>query len=206
MRRREEDHRRCPPALPAPPPCQPQVRNRAVRIEQISPLVVDAPDRRPHLVVVVRGCRRCRGASRRGRRRTSTTSDRSCSGCRRPSRWPPSASRRAARIGRSPDTAGTTSLTLVAATNRPIGSPPAWPSGPPSGCRSCRSASRHDGAAGRVCAELRDGVEVIDHLRQQPPDVDRVGRREAHAAPGAPGRRTRPCVSRWQSSKLPAIA
>ena len=53
----------------------------------------------------------------------TTTCARSCSGCRRPSRWRSSAPRDVARTGRLPDIAGTTSLTLVAATNRLIGSP-----------------------------------------------------------------------------------
>ena len=54
MRRREK-HPDLPvlpilPLLPVPPD-QPHVRDRAVRIEQIAALLVDALDRRAHLVV-----------------------------------------------------------------------------------------------------------------------------------------------------------
>ena len=72
---------------------------------------------------------------------------------------------------------------------------------------AARRAERlHARPSGLTRAALRDRVEVVDHLRQQPADVHRVGRREPHARGAARYRRTPRCVSRWQSSKLPATA
>ena len=71
MRGGQEDAGRCR-AIDAGV-CQPQVADRAVRIEQVAALVVDPPDRRPHLVVDVTAAGDVARASRRGRRRTVQT-------------------------------------------------------------------------------------------------------------------------------------
>ena len=113
------------------------------------------------------------------------------------------------RSGRCARYSGTTSLTLVAATKRAIGRPARLAISPavrlpklPLGVQTAMSGAGSDMAR----ASFGHRVEVVDHLRQQPADVDRVGRRQPHAAAQRRGRRTPPCVSRWQSSKLPATA
>ena len=87
--------------------------------------------------------------------------------------------------------AGTTSLTFVAATNRAIGSPARLAISPavrlpkfPLGVQTVISANRAE-----LLLRLRDGVKVVDHLRQQPADVHRVRRGQAHLPRG--GRRSR---------------
>ena len=72
--------------------------------------------------------------------------------------------------------AGTTSFAFVAATNRSMGAPARFANSPavrlpklPLGVQTIG-----DSVAPGLTAQLGDGLEVIDHLRQQPADVDGV--------------------------------
>ena len=85
--------------------------------------------------------------------------------------------------------AGTTSFALVAATNRSIGRPARFASRPavrlpklPLGVENTISPPSPL-TRRRLLPHLRDGVKVVHRLRQQPPDVDRVRRRQPHAPP-----------------------
>ena len=177
------------PACPTDAAFSPGSRSRCAD-RAGSRALVDPPDRLATSSSVYR-LPTMSAASRRRRPRTATASARSCSDGRRPSRWR-SLHRRPRRERPVGEVCGHDVVGIGRRTKRAIGRParlairpavrlPKLPLGVQTTHRApCPVASRH----------LRERMEVVDHLRQQPADVDRVGRRQPHPPPERRRRRT----------------